>query len=121
MSEEEQGTEAADAAGDAPETGDAGVAAATETPEAPRENARGKRKVRVGVVVSDKADKTVVVSVERRYQHPLYGKQVKRHKKYQAHDEENQYLAGDVVRIVETRPISKTKRWRVLELIERPE
>ncbi len=77
------------------------------------------RKVRVGVVVSDKADKTVTVRVERQYAHPLYGKQVARSKKFHAHDEENECRTGDVVRIVETRPISKTKRWRVAELIER--
>lgn len=86
----------------------------TEVPE------RGRRKVRTGVVVSDKQDKTVTVLVERRYAHPLYGKQVKRSKKYHAHDENNEYQVGDTVRIVETRPLSKTKRWRVLELLERP-
>ncbi len=83
--------------------------------------ARGGRKVRIGVVVSDRADKTVVVKVERRFPHPLYGKQVTRSKKYHAHDEANEYRVGDTVRIVETRPLSKTKRWRVLELIERPQ
>lgn len=83
--------------------------------------ARGGRKVRIGVVVSDRADKTVVVKVERRFPHPLYGKQVTRTKKYHAHDEANEYRVGDTVRIVETRPLSKTKRWRVLELIERPQ
>jgi small subunit ribosomal protein S17 len=82
---------------------------------------RNGRKVRIGVVVSDKAQKTVVVSVQRRFPHPLYGKQVTRTKKYHAHDETNEYRVGDTVRIVETRPLSKTKRWRVLELIERPE
>ncbi len=87
------------------------------TAEAP---SRGRRKTRTGVVVSDKQEKTVTVSVERRFPHPLYGKQVTRTKKYHAHDEENQYQVGDVVRIVETRPLSKTKRWRVVELIERP-
>jgi small subunit ribosomal protein S17 len=81
---------------------------------------RGGRKVRVGVVVSDKPDKTVVVSVERRFPHPLYGKQVTRSKKYHAHDAENQYRIGDTVRIMETRPLSRRKRWRVVELIERP-
>jgi len=80
---------------------------------------RGQRKTRVGTVVSDKMDKTVVVKVERRYAHPLYGKQVTRSKKYHAHDENNDYHIGDVVRISETRPLSKTKRWRVSELIER--
>ena len=80
---------------------------------------RGRRKTRVGTVVSDKMDKTVVVAVERRYAHPLYGKQVTRTKKYHAHDENNAYSIGDVVRIVETRPLSKLKRWRVIEVIER--
>jgi small subunit ribosomal protein S17 len=80
---------------------------------------RGRRKTRVGTVVSDKMDKTVVVRVERRYAHPLYGKQVTRSKKYHAHDENNEYHTGDVVRITETRPLSKLKRWRVSELVER--
>ena len=80
---------------------------------------RGRRKTRVGTVVSDKMDKTVVVSVERRYAHPLYGKQVTRTKKYHAHDENNEYHTGDVVRITETRPLSKLKRWRVAEVVER--
>jgi len=82
---------------------------------------RNRRKTRIGVVVSDKADKTVTVQVERRFAHPLYGKQVAKTKKYQAHDENNEYKVGDKVRMVETRPVSKTKRWRVAELIERPE
>jgi small subunit ribosomal protein S17 len=81
----------------------------------------GRRKTRRGTVVSDAMDKTVVVSVERRVSHPLYGKQVNRQKKYHAHDETNEYRNGDVVVIEETRPLSKRKRWRVLELIERPE
>ena len=80
---------------------------------------RGRRKVRTGTVVSDKMDKTVVVVVERRYAHPLYGKQVTRTKKYHAHDENNEYHVGDVVRITETRPLSKLKRWRVSALVER--
>jgi small subunit ribosomal protein S17 len=88
---------------------------------APKDGAReNRRKTRVGIVVSDKADKTVTVVVERRIAHPLYGKGVKRSKKYHAHDENNEYRTGDVVRITETRPLSKTKRWRVVELIERP-
>ena len=82
--------------------------------------ARSSRKTRIGTVASDKSDKTVTVVVERRFPHPLYGKGVKRSKKYHAHDENNEYRAGDVVRIMETRPLSKTKRWRVIELIERP-
>ena len=97
----------------------------TEAPEATEvaeaTDGRGGRKTRIGVVVSDKMDKTVSVEVERRFAHPLYGKGVKRHKKYHAHDEENEYMVGDKVRIVETRPLSKTKRWRVVELLERPE
>lgn len=82
---------------------------------------RNRRKTRVGTVSSDKSDKTVTVVVERRAAHPSYGKQVTQTKKYHAHDEKNEYRVGDVVRIVETRPLSKTKRWRVVELIERPE
>ena len=90
--------------------------------EVPQEGtARNRRKTRIGIVVSDKADKTVTVQVERRFAHPLYGKQVAKTKRYQAHDENNEYRVGDVVRMVETRPLSKTKRWRVAELIERPE
>jgi small subunit ribosomal protein S17 len=81
---------------------------------------RGRRKTRQGVVVSDKQQRTVTVLVERRFPHPLYGKQQTRTKKYHAHDENDEYQVGDVVRIVETRPLSKTKRWRVVELIERP-
>ncbi len=90
-----------------------------ETAEAQMD--RNHRKGRIGVVVGDKADKTVTVQVERRFAHPLYGKQVAKTKKYQAHDENNEFRVGDTVRIVETRPLSKTKRWRVAELIERPE
>ncbi|MBT8336985.1 MAG: 30S ribosomal protein S17 [Gemmatimonadetes bacterium] len=81
---------------------------------------RARRKTRIGVVTSDKQDKTVTVSVERRFPHPLYRKQVKRTRKYHAHDETNEYQVGDTVRIIETRPLSKTKRWRVVELLERP-
>ena len=93
--------------------------AENQTPET--EAQRATRKARVGVVVSDKADKTVTVKVERRFAHPLYGKQVAQTKKYLAHDELNEYRQGDKVRIEETRPLSKNKRWRVAELIERPE
>ena len=81
---------------------------------------RNRRKVRTGTVASDKQDKTVTVVVERRFPHPLYGKMQTRTKKYHAHDENNEFQVGDIVRIVETRPLSKTKRWRVVELIERP-
>ena len=80
---------------------------------------RGRRKSRVGTVLSDKMEKTVIVGVERRVAHPLYGKQVVRTKKYYAHDEEGQAHAGDLVRIIETRPLSKTKCWRLVEVIER--
>lgn len=79
-----------------------------------------RTKSRVGTVVSDRMDKTVVVSVERQFAHPLYTKQITRHSKFHAHDEENEYREGDVVRVVETRPTSKKKRWRVVELIDRP-
>lgn len=82
---------------------------------------RNRRKQRLGVIVSDKGDKTVVVLVERQFAHPLYGKQVKRTKRYHAHDEKNEYRMGDTVRIIETRPISKLKRWRVAELLNRAE
>jgi small subunit ribosomal protein S17 len=89
-----------------------------EAAGAPQRNAR---KQRVGVVTSDKAQKTVTVIVERRKSAGLYGKQVRWTKRYHAHDENDEYRVGDVVRIQETRPLSKTKRWRVVELIERPE
>jgi small subunit ribosomal protein S17 len=82
---------------------------------------RKSRKQRVGVVTSDKAQKTVTVTVERKKSHPLYGKQYRWTKRYHAHDEKDECRVGDVVRIQETRPLSKTKRWRVVELIERPE
>jgi len=85
------------------------------------DEARLRRKVRTGVVVSDQNDKTVTVLVERQFAHPLYTKQVRKTKKYRAHDETNEYKTGDVVRITETRPLSKTKRWRVIELLERSE
>jgi small subunit ribosomal protein S17 len=80
---------------------------------------RTSRKTRVGMVVSDKMQKTVVVSIERRVQHPVYGKMVRRTKKLKAHDEQNEAKTGDTVRIMETRPLSKDKRWRVVEIIER--
>ncbi len=99
------------------------VERAPDAPEASEvaETGRHRRKSRVGVVTSDKSDKTVTVMVGRQFAHPLYGKQVKKTKKYHAHDEANECRQGDVVRIVETRPLSKTKRWRVAELLERPE
>jgi len=78
---------------------------------------RNDRKTRIGVIVSDKMDKTVVVKVERQFKHPFYGKAVRRTKNFKVHDELNQYKTGSRVKIVETRPLSKDKRWRVLELI----
>ena len=80
---------------------------------------RNSRKTRVGMVVSDKMQKTVVVSIERRVQHPVYGKMVRRTKRLKAHDENNDAKTGDTVRIMETRPMSKDKRWRVVEIVER--
>jgi small subunit ribosomal protein S17 len=82
------------------------------------EQARGTRRVRQGRVVSDKMDKTVVVTVESRVRHPLYGRIVRRTKRYKAHDETNQYHVGDLVEIVECRPLSREKNWRVSRLIE---
>jgi small subunit ribosomal protein S17 len=81
---------------------------------------RGIRKTRVGTVVSDSMDKTVVVKVERLVPHPIYKKYTKRWAKFKAHDERNDCQIGDKVEIVETRPLSKDKRWRVVRLIERP-
>jgi small subunit ribosomal protein S17 len=82
-------------------------------------SSRAARKVRQGLVVSDKMDKTVVVAIERRVPHPVYGKMVTRTKRLKAHDEANSAKVGDTVRIVETRPLSKDKRWRLLEIVER--
>ncbi len=80
---------------------------------------RNLRKERVGTVVSSKMDKTVVVAVERKEKHPLYGKFVKKTTKFVAHDEKNECGQGDTVRIMETRPLSKTKNWRVVEIVEK--
>ena len=85
------------------------------------EKVRGNRKSRVGQVVSDVRNKTIVVEVERRTSHKRYKKVVKSRKRYAAHDEQNQAKVGDVVRISETRPISKNKCWRLVEIISRPE
>ena len=79
---------------------------------------RGKRKSRTGVVVSDKMDKTIVVKIVRTWQHPLYKKTMRSSKKYKAHDEQNAAKIGDKVLITETRPISKDKRWRLVEVVE---
>ena len=81
--------------------------------------ARGMRKTRIGVVVSDKMDKTIVVAIRTRVKHPLYGKIMNRTNKIKAHDEENQCGIGDTVKIMETRPLSKDKHWRLVEIIEK--
>ncbi len=81
--------------------------------------ARSRRKIREGIVVSDKMDKTVVVEVEDRVKHPLYGKVMRRTSRLKAHDENNAAGVGDRVSIMETRPLSATKRWRVVEILER--
>ena len=93
-----------------------GAAVEPTGPEAAERNAR---KTRVGVVVSDKMQKTVVVAIERRVRHPVYGKMMTRTKKLKAHDEENSAKLGDTVRIMETRPLSKDKRFRLVEIVER--
>lgn len=82
-------------------------------------DARGTRKMRIGRVVSDSMDKTVVVAVERIVAHPLYGRRMKRTQRFMAHNEDNQAKVGDRVRLMETRPLSKRKRWRVVEILER--
>jgi len=78
-----------------------------------------KKPSRTGIVVSDKMDKTIVVRVERQFKHPLYGKYMRRHKKFKVHDKDNQAKIGDKVKIEEYRPVSKTKRWRFVEIIEK--
>ncbi len=83
------------------------------------EDKRNLRKDRVGVVTSDKMDKSIVVAVERRVKHPKYGKFVKKTSKFVAHDEKNECNAGDTVRIMETRPLSKLKNWRLVEIVEK--
>jgi small subunit ribosomal protein S17 len=102
-------------------TTEAEAGASTEASTEGGTEGRNRRRTRVGVVVGDKAHKTVTVRVERRFPHPLYGKGVAQTQKYYAHDEDNRYKVGDVVRIMETRPLSKMKRWRVIELIESSE
>jgi small subunit ribosomal protein S17 len=90
----------------------------TELPETTRVS-RGSRKVREGLVVSDKMDKTVVVEVEDRVKHPLYGKVIRRTSKLKVHDEQNAAGVGDRVVLMETRPLSATKRWRLVEIVEK--
>ena len=80
---------------------------------------RNLRKERIGTVTSNKMDKTIAVAVERKVKHPIYGKFIKKTTRFHAHDEKNEASIGDVVRISETRPLSKTKRWRLVEIIEK--
>lgn len=94
-----------------------GAGSSSETSQGTK--TRNARKVRTGTVVSDKMEKTVVVAIERRVKHPVYGKMMTRTKKLKAHDEENSAKLGDTVRIMETRPLSKDKRFRVVEIVER--
>lgn len=94
----------------------AGTAAAIEAGDA---SDRGKRKVREGIVVSNKMNRTIVVAQKRKVRHPLYKRYITLTKKYHAHDENNECNVGDVVRIMETRPISKTKRWRLVSVLEK--
>ena len=111
-----------DNATDAPSASTDAVAAspeATPSPEATDRHSRTARKVREGNVISDKMDKTVVVAVIERIRHPKYGKFMMRTKKLYAHDEANDAHVGDKVRVMETRPLSKNKRWRVVEVLER--
>lgn len=80
---------------------------------------RNVRKTRIGLVTSDKMDKTITVAVERKVRHPLYGKFLKKTSKFHAHDENNECGIGDTVKIMETRPLSKLKRWRLVEIVEK--
>ena len=80
---------------------------------------RNLRKMRVGVVTSNKMNKTITVAIERKVKHPIYGKFVKKTSKFHAHDEKNECSIGDTVKIMETRPLSKTKRWRLVEVVEK--
>ena len=82
-------------------------------------DSRNLRKTRIGVVTSNKMTKTITVAVERKVKHPIYGKFVKKTTRFHAHDEKNEASIGDVVRIMETRPMSKTKRWRLVEIVEK--
>jgi len=91
----------------------------SETTNSKTSQPRATRKTRIGLVVSDKMNKTVVVAIERRMAHPVYGKMMTRTTRLKAHDEENTAKAGDTVRIMETRPMSKDKRWRLVEIVQR--
>jgi small subunit ribosomal protein S17 len=87
--------------------------------ESAEKSDRGRRKLRLGKVVSDKMDKTVVVSIERLVKHPVYGRYVRRKSRFKVHDEKNECKVGDTIRFMETRPLSKDKRWRFVEFVER--
>lgn len=111
-----------------PTSAEAQAAEATNTPQEAidgpppaqiADEGRNARKERVGVVISDKMDKTVTVAIQRQVKHPMYGKYIKKTTKLMAHDEKNDAGAGDTVRIMEMRPMSKNKRWRLVEIIER--
>ena len=91
----------------------------TATPETTETTDRNRRKLRVGKVVSDRMQKTIVVSIERLVKHPKYGRYVKKRTKFKVHDEKNECHIGDVVRFMETRPLSKDKRWRFVGIVER--
>ena len=95
------------------------MVATTEAAAEMKSEQISRRKVRVGVVVSNKMDKTVVVKVTRHAEHPLYGKRIIKSKKYVAHDEENVCCVGDQIRIRETRPLSRTKRWELVEIVRK--
>ena len=98
---------------------DTATATKTETQTATTEEARGQRKVRLGTVIADKMNKTIIVQVGTSKAHRLYRKTVQRRTKFKVHDEKNECGVGDLVRITETRPISKEKRWRLLEIVEK--
>jgi small subunit ribosomal protein S17 len=91
----------------------------TEAAVVEKEDERGRRKLRVGKVVSDKMDKTVVVVIERLVKHPEYKRYVRRRSRFKVHDEKNECKEGDTIRFMETRPLSKEKRWRFVEFVER--
>jgi len=112
-------TASATAAPETEPTAEAPAAVPTPASATPAPDSRGFRKLREGVVVSDKMDKTVVIAVEDRVKHPLYGKVIRRTNKLKAHDETNQVGVGDRVLVMETRPLSATKRWRVVEVLEK--
>ncbi len=94
------------------------MAETTET-QAPTTGERNLRKIRIGVETSNKMDKTITVAVERKVKHPIYGKFLKKTTRFHAHDEKNECSIGDLVRIMETRPLSKLKRWRLVEIVEK--